>query len=49
MKSLMGGEYNVRGLFPSNVIFEEHTFSLANEMEFKILLVGIVPKSMCDS
>lgn len=34
------------GLVHSSVIFEEHTFNLANEMEFK---VGIVQKSMRDS
>lgn len=45
----MGWVYSVRALFCSNVIFEEHTFSLLNEMEFKILSFGIVQKSMCDS
>lgn len=42
----MGWEYSVRGLAHSSVIFEEHTVSLENEMEFK---VGIVQKSMRDS
>lgn len=38
----------MRGPFCRNVIFEDHTFSLANEMELQILSVGIVGKSMCD-
>lgn len=39
----------MRRLFHSNVIFEEHTFSLANEMALENLSVRIVQESMCDS
>lgn len=34
--------YTVRGFFHSRGIFEEHTFSLTNEMELKNLSVRIV-------
>lgn len=43
----MGG--HCERIFHSNVIFEEHTFSLANEMELKNLSVRIMQESMCDS
>jgi len=42
-------EYTVREFFHSHVMFEEHSFSLANEMELKNLSVRIVEESMCDS
>lgn len=35
-------EYTVNGFSHSNVIFGEHTFSLANDMELKNLSVRIV-------
>lgn len=36
------GGYTVRGFFHRRGIFEEHTFSLTNEMELKNLSVRIV-------
>ena len=42
-------EYAVRGFCHSDVIFEEHTFSLANDTELKNLSIRIVQESMCDS
>lgn len=42
-------EYTVRGFCHSHVIFEEHTFSLANDTELKNLSIRIVQESMCDS
>lgn len=39
----------MRRLFHSHVIFEEHTFSLANEMALKNLSIRIAQVSMCDS
>lgn len=39
----------MRRLFHSRVIFEENTFSLANEMALKNLSVRIAQVSVCDS